>query len=200
MNWVYDQNRRNRIGTAAMVFGLFTTVVGLVIAVAFGNENIVSDGFLRDSFLNMPRWIPVTFGQLTAVAGSQFIIGGAFLVWVTGKEMTWTRAGVATFLTWYQLVLFYGIIPSEWLNLTQGPLGWTSQKVFLTVPKFLILNNEVEISFAVLKDAISGGYLTGTLAAGIVLAAKIQGFGKGQPSAPVEVDSPYGRPLSKATK
>ncbi|MDH3194315.1 MAG: hypothetical protein OEM40_08365, partial [Acidimicrobiia bacterium] len=104
MNWVYDQTKRNRVGTAAMVFGLFTVVVGLVIAVAFGNETIVSPEFLRDSFLNMPRWLPVTFGQITAVAGSQFVILGAFLVWVTGRPMTWTRAGFATFLTWYQLI------------------------------------------------------------------------------------------------
>lgn len=200
MNWVYDQKKRTRIGSTAMVFGLFTAVVGLSIAVVFGNELLVSPEFLRDSFLNMPRWIPVTFGQITAAAGSQFIIAGAFLVWVTGKPMTWARAGFATFLTWYELVLFYGIIPSEWLNLTQGPLGWTSQKVFLTVPKWLVLNNDVEISFAVLKDAVSGGYHAVVLGLGILLAFKIQGFGLGVPSPKAEVSSPYGRPLSKATK
>ncbi len=200
MNWVYDQTKRNRIGTAAMVFGLFTVVVGLVIAVAFGNEAIVTPDFLRDSFLNMPRWLPVTFGQITAVAGSQFVTLGAFLVWVTGRPMTWTRAGFATFLTWYQLILFYGIIPSEWLNLTQGPLGWTSQKIFFTVPPWLVLNNDVEISFAVLKDAISGGYHAVVLGLGILVAYKIQGFGLGAPQPKPEIASPYGRPLSKATE
>lgn len=196
MNWIYDESKRNRIGSAAMVLGFIVAFVGLFVAVYFGSEGFVS----KESLNNVSRWIPVTVGQLIAVGASQLIVGGAFLVWVTGKPMSWARAGFATFLTWFELILVYGIIPSEWLNLTQGPLGWTDQKVFLTVPKWLLLNNDVEISFSVLKDAISGGYHMVVLGLGIVFAYKIQGFGKGEPAAAPDVASPYGRPLTKATK
>lgn len=196
MNWVYDQRKRNLYGSAGMVVGLVVTTIGLFVAVYFGNESLVADSQLG----NVARWVPVTIGQIIAVGGSQFLILGAFLVWVTGKPMTWARAGVATFLTWYQLILYYGIIPSEWLNLTQGPLGWTSQKIFLTIPPALVLNNDIEISFAALKDMISGGYHAVVLGLGILIAYKIQGFGQGEPSAPAEVESPYGRPLAKADK
>ena len=196
MNWIYDQSKRNRIGSIAMVLGLFVAVVGLFVAVYFGNEDFVS----KQTLGSTPRWIPVTLGQIVAVGASQLIVGGAFLVWVTGQPMSWARAGFATFLTWFELILVYGIIPSEWLNLTQGPLGWTDQKIFFTIPKWLLLNNEVEISFSVLKDAISGGYHMVVLGLGIGFAYKIQGFGKGEPPAAPDVSSPYGRPLAKATK
>ena len=198
MNWLkrLDDRKRYVIGGVSLAAGTFVVIVGLIIAVYYGNDDFVS----ADSLGSVPRWIPVLVGQIIAVTGSQMLILGAFFTWVTGKPMTWARAGFATFLTWYQLILYYGIIPNEWLTLTQGPLGWTSQKIFFTIPKALVLNNEVEISYAVVKDAVSGGYHMVVLGLGIVIAYYIQGFGKGEPTAPAEVSSPYGRPLSKAKK
>ncbi len=159
-----------------------------------------------DTFLgNIPRhWLSVTFGQIVATAGSQFIVAGALMAWVIGKTMTWARAGITAFIAWFELVLYFGIIPSEWLNLAQGPLAWTSQKQFVVIPEslsWIVLNNEVAVSMAALKDAISGGYHMVALGAAILFAYKIQDFGKQDMVATPEAKlSPYGRPLTKGSR
>jgi len=143
----------------------------------------------------IPRhWFSVAFGQLNAVAASQLIVLGALMMWVINKPLTWARAGFLTLLTWFELVLFFGIIPSEWLTLAQGPLQWTRQNVFLTIPGRGV---DIEITGTVLKDAISGGYHTVVLGAAIVFAYKIQDFGKQPKKSSADVVSPYGRALTK---
>jgi hypothetical protein len=112
--------------------------------------------------------------------------------------MTWARAAFTAFLAWIELVIIYGIVPSEWLNLSQTDLDWSPQKIALTIPPWLMLGNEVSLSFAALKDAISGAYHVVTLGAAAVFAVRVQQLNKPRKVAdkPVPV-SPYGRPLIK---
>jgi hypothetical protein len=60
-----------------------------------------------------------------------------------------------------------------------------------------VLGNQVSISFAALKDIISGGYITTMLGIAVVFAYKIQDINKPQKAAEkrAAVMSPYGRPL-----
>ena len=66
----------------------------------------------------------------------------------------------------------------------------------MTLPSWLVLGNDVSISFAALKDIISGGYHVTMLAAAGLFAYKVQQLGKPRKVAekPVSI-SPYGRPL-----
>jgi hypothetical protein len=125
---------------------------------------------------------------------------GAMMAFVIGRKMTWSRATFLAFLVWIELVLIFGIVPSEWLNLSQTDLDWSPQKIFVTLPPWLVLGNEVSISFAALKDIISGGYHAAVLGAAIVFAYKIQDFGKPRQAAqkPTPI-SPYGRPLVRGS-
>ena len=148
------------------------------------------------------RCVPwATGGQLIATVGSQLAIAGALLLWVANQKMTWARAGFAALLTWIEFVIIFGIVPSEWLNLSQGPLEMTRQRIAFTIPEWLVLGNEVSISWAAVKDAISGTYNLVVLGAAIYFAYRLQGWGKDKPkAAEVEESSVYGRPLIKGSR
>jgi hypothetical protein len=150
-----------------------------------------------DYFNWIPRgWFWKSLGYLSAFASSQLLLGGAVMAFVLGEKMTWARAAFTAWLVWIEFVLIFGIVPSEWLNLSQTDLDWSPQRVALAIPSWLVLGNDVSISFAALKDIISGGYHATMLAAAGVFAYKVQEIGKprkvAEKPAPI---SPYGRPL-----
>jgi hypothetical protein len=89
--------------------------------------------------------------------------------------------------------------PSEWLNFAQTDLDWSSQRQAIVLPPFLVLGNDVAISWAAIKDSIQMGYSLGLLGFAGVLAIQIQRMKDGRPAGapPVEKKSPYGRPLVK---
>lgn len=188
-------DRRRLLGTAFLSLG----VLGVGFGVLWAHFAFLAE----PSPVTWTNWIPrhwfsVAFGQLNAVAASQLIVLGALMVWVINKPLTWARAGFLTLITWFELVLFFGIIPSEWLTLAQGPLQWTRQNVFLTIPENLLpTGSSIEVTGYVLKDAVSGGYHTVMLGAAIVFAYKIQDFGKKPKKSSADVVSPYGRVLTK---
>jgi len=197
-----DQTQRTRIGGAALLIGTLLLAVGVVIAhyAAFPETELI-DGVevpLQVDYLGwIPRgWLWVTIGQLIGFGGSQFMVVGALFLWFIGRKLTWARATFGAFLAWIQLVLYFGIVPSEWLNLTQGPLEFTDQRIAFTIPSWLVLGNQVDVSLAAIKDAVSGTYNLVVLGAAIVFAYKIQDWGKTKPKAK-EKKSVYGRPLVK---
>lgn len=201
-----DDTQRRRLGAALFSVGLFLLAFGVLFAHYSGfpeGEKVDYFGwFPRGCMIGAERCVPwATAGQLIAVVGSQLAIAGALLLWVANQRMTWARAGFAAMLVWLEFVIIFGIVPSEWLNLSQGPLEMTRQRIAFEVPSWLVLGNEVSISWAAVKDAISGAYNTGILAAAIVFAYKIQGWGKDKPKVTtVDQTSIYGRPLRKGER
>ncbi|MDH3499007.1 MAG: hypothetical protein OEM97_02700, partial [Acidimicrobiia bacterium] len=160
------------------------------------------EGESIDYFGWIPRgWFPTTIGQIIAFGASQIMIVGVAIGFILDRKMTWARAGFAAFIVFLQLILYLGTVPSEWLNLTQGPLEWTEQTPFFTIPPWLILNNDITISLAFVKDFVSINYNMAALAAIILFAYKIQDWGKPLPDETEEPAalSPYGRPLVKGT-
>lgn len=195
--------QRSRYGWAMLIVG----ALGMVVAVLLVHYssfpetefvNGVEQPFVLGEFNWVPRgWLPKGIGYLIVFGCSQLLVGGAAIVFLLAREMTWSRAAFASFLVWMELVIIFGIVPSEWLNLSQTDLDWSNQRVALTLPPWLVLGNSVEISWAVMKDSISMGYnLTMLVVAGF-FAYKIQDIGGGRPaeSEKAEKISPYGRPL-----
>lgn len=199
-----DEKQRTRLGAAALFIGSLMLAVGVIVAhyAAFPETELI-EGVNVPVHVDYLGWIPrgwvwVTFGQIIGFVGSQLMVVGALFLWFIGRKLTWARATFGAFIAWIQLVLYFGIVPSEWLNLTQGPLEFTAQRIAFTVPKWLVLGNEVDISLSAVKDAVSGGYNTVMLGAAIVFAYKIQDWGKSKPGAGAkEKQSVYGRPLVK---
>jgi hypothetical protein len=190
------EQRRKLIGIVGLVIGSLVVVAGLTVA-HFTNLP-TEDVFGNEVLPSIPRgWQLYTLGQLTAVAGSQIMVVAAFFGWLWEKPLTWVRAGVASLLGWFQLILYFGIIPSEMLNLAQGPLEWTSRTAF-TFPKWLVLNNDVSVSWLTIKDALVAGYYTNAfvvLIVGIYMAQ--EWIKKRADAAPVVQISSWGRPMRK---
>ena len=190
-----DERRRTLIGIAGIAGGSLILAVGVIIA-HFTNLPVEDiDG--NEILPSIPRgWVLFTAGQIIAFTGSQVMIAGAVYAFLWERPLTWARAGFGAFVAWIQLVLYFGVIPSEMLNLAQGPLGWTAKPAF-TIPSWLVLNNEVSISFKALKDFIVAGYYTNATFALFVAIYKVQEWIKTRHDAPaVTPISAYGRPLS----
>jgi hypothetical protein len=190
------EQRRKLIGIGGLVIGTLTVAVGLLIA---HFTNLPTEDALGNEILpSIPRgWQLYTLGQIIAVGGSQVMVGAIMFGWLWERPLTWVRASIGALLGWYQLVLYFGIIPSEMLNLAQGPLEWTSRTAF-TIPSWLVLNNDVSISWTTIKDALVAGYYTNAfivLVVGIYMAQ--EWIKKRADAAPVVEISTYGRPLRK---
>ncbi|MFP5331003.1 MAG: hypothetical protein ACLGHX_01365 [Acidimicrobiia bacterium] len=200
-------SQRLRAGTALLVLG--TILMGVAV-VWVHYSGLPAQEFVDGEFVplvvepaifnEIPRgWLPKGLGYLAAFGASQMMVVGAFFIWVLNKPMTWARASIAATLTWMELVILFGIVPSEWLNLSQTDLDWSPQRVAFDIPSWLVLGNDISISYAAIKDAISAGYNTGLLVAAPVFAIMIQKIKDGRPAkaAAEEPKSPYGRTLRK---
>lgn len=188
--------RRKLIGIGGLTAGALVFVLGILVAHFTGLPS--RDALDREILSWIPRgWALVTLGQLTALAGSQIMVGAIVVGWIFDLPMTWARAAVASLVAWVELVIFFGIVPSEWLNLAQGPLGWTTKPAF-TIPSWLVLNNEVSISYKTLKEFISAGYYTTAFVALVIGVYKAQEwYKKSYKAAPAPTVSMYGRPVLK---
>lgn len=201
--------KRQRIGVVGIIVGFALLALGVL--VAHFTHLPLKDEVGRELYPFIPRctflesdpatcWMIPTLGQLTAFIGSQIMLAGIVFGWIYRRPLTWALATVAAFLFTVEMIVLFGIVPNQFLALAQGTLDWSNQKIFLTIPRWLVLNNDVSISYAVLKDLISAGYSTTLLVAIAVGAYQLQERAKkaGQPAP--EVLSTYGRPVVKGSK
>jgi len=138
----------------------------------------------------------ITLAQLVALGGVLISMAGATYGFIWQRPLTWARAMLGALLFAGLMFILFAIIPNEFLTLTQATLEWTPQKTFLVVPPILVLNNEVSISLAVVKDMISAGYATTLLILIPVIMYKWQEREKkNQDVVKPEPVSRYGRPL-----
>jgi hypothetical protein len=205
-------SQRTTYGSAMLVLGFVAMVVGVIVVhwAQFPAEEFVDGQFVpfEVDYLNwMPRGIWwKALGYAIGFGASQLMVVGALFLFVLGRKMSWAVASFAAFLTWIQLVIIFGIVPSEFLNFTQTDLDWSSQRFVPgldPVPSFLVLGNDISISWAVIKDAISGTYNLVMLVLGGLFAYKVQDVYSGRPESagtPDEVTSPYGRTLVKGDR
>ena len=207
-----NASQRLTYGSAMLGVGTLLMVIAVVVVhwASIPQAEFVDGEFVPVvvDYLNwMPRgiWWKV-LGYIIAFGASQLMIVGATFVFVLGRKMTWAVASLAAFLAWIEMVLIFGIVPSEWLNFSQTDLDWSSQRFVPgldPIPTFLVLGNDISISWAVIKDAISGTYNLIALAAAGVFAFKIQDIYSGRPASADQqatTTSPYGRTLVKGDR
>jgi hypothetical protein len=205
-----SDQRRRRIGVIGVVIGFVLLAVGVAIAHFTGLPPVDSVGQPIHSWI--PRcvffetdtakcWVlPITGGAI-AVLGSQIGIAAIVYGWIYGRKLTWALATVGAFLFTLEMLILLGVVPNQWLSLAQGTLDWSERKVFITIPKWLVLNNNVAISYGALKDIIVAGYSTTVVAAVAVIAYQWQERDKrAARKAAATTTSTYGRPVVKGSR
>jgi hypothetical protein len=197
-----SDSRRKTIGVGLLVAGLLGLVIGVIwIHWSSIPQTELVEGVETPVVVDYLNWFPrgvfwKGIGYLIVLGATTLALVGAVFLWVLNQPMTWARATVAAFIAWIALVFFFGMVPSEWLNYAQTDLDWSSQRVAVSIPPFLMLGNEVDISWAVVKDLISANYHVVMLVVVAVFAIQVQKMREGRPAeAKVEKVSPYGRPL-----
>ena len=202
-----SDSRRRLIGGSLLVAGFLGLVLGVIwIHWSSLPRTQVIDGVEVPVVVDYLNWWPrgtiwKGVGYLIILGATTISLVGAALRWVLNQKMTWARATVAALIAWVALVFYFGMVPSEWLSYAQTDLDWSSQTIAFTIPPVLVLDNTVDISFAVIKDMISMGYHIVGLGAAAVLGIQLQKIKEGRPkgAAPAEKKSPYGRPLVKGS-
>jgi hypothetical protein len=200
---------RKRLGIAGLVAGSLLVAGGIAIAHVTGLP--VRDSVGREIFPHIPRclwfetdpaacWVLPAVGQSIAFVGSQIALAGIVIGWIFDRPLTWALATLAAFLVTLEMIIIFGIVPNEMLAVAQGPLEWTDQKIAFTIPPWLVLNNDVSISYGVITDMIVAGYTTTMLIVIIVGAYQLQEWNKrrGQPKPPTT--SLYGRPVVRGNR
>jgi hypothetical protein len=200
------EQRRLRLGVVGVAVGLVLLTFGILMAHFTGLSETNSVG--QEIYPHIPRclpfedgpakcWMIPTTGQIIALVGSQILLAAVVFGWVLGRTLTWSRATLAAFVFTVEMLILFGVVPNQWLTLTQGTFEWTGQKIAFTLPTWLMLNNEVSISYGVIKDVVSGGYSAALLGAIAVTAYKLQERAKKADAPPPPQFSTYGRPLVK---
>jgi len=143
--------------------------------------------------------IPITT-KVIAFVGSQVALAAIIFGWIWKRPTTWAIATVAAFLFTLEMIILLGIVANEWLGLAQGTLAWTEQKILITVPKWLVLNNDLHVSYGVVKDMIVAGYSTTVLLIVALGAYRLQEGAKKADQPKPQVVSSYGRPIVKGER
>jgi hypothetical protein len=193
------ERTRVGLGAGAVAAGIGLVAIGVLVAHFTGLPETDSVG--RELYPSIPRhWSLVALGQLTGLAGSQLIVGGIVFAFLYGRTLTWARAAVGAALFALEAMLFFAIVPHQMLVLFQGEFAWTPQKIAFTIPRWLVLNNDVSISYALIKDLIVAGYATTMLGVVAVGMYQWQERQKKKAGPAPQRTSGYGRPLVKGDR
>ena len=192
--------RYQRGGIALIAGGTLLAVLG-AIAVHL-TEMPLKNEFGQEVLSGIPRdWYVTLLAQIVSLTGVLILMAGIALAYLYERPMTWARATIGAFLFTGLMMILFGVIPNEYLTLTQSTLDWSGLRQWVTLPRFLTLGNEVSLSAAAVKDIIGQGYIL-TVTVGIVVAMwKWQERQKtlAEQGPPVEV-SKYGRPITKVER
>ncbi len=193
-----NERRRLVIGNIAIFAGIVTTIVASIAVHMASAPDL--DEFGRVVYSFVPRgWFVVVVFQSVALGGTLLAMAGATFGYIYLRKLTWARAMFGALLFAGLMFVIFAIIPNQFLTLAQSQLEWTPQKIFVTIPPILVLNNELAISYAALKDMIAAGYATTMLFVVPIVMYQIQERAKRPPVAKPTPVSDYGRPLRAET-
>lgn len=183
-----------RAGMAATAIGVVLGLAGALFAHFTGLP--LEDGIGQEIYPSIPRgWLWELLGQTVSLTGALLVLAGLALGLLYKRELTWARASVGAALFVSLMMILFGVIPNEWLTLAQGQWEWTPQKIAITLPRWLVLNNDVSISYSAIKDIVSGTYSVVMLGAVAVGMYQWQEYSKKAAAPKPQAVSAFGRPV-----
>jgi hypothetical protein len=188
------------IGLALAVVGAVAAVVGAV--ASYYVSLPVTDAVGRELYPAIPRgWAIRILVQTISLSGVLMLLGGVSLAFLYRRPLTWARAAIGAFVFTSLMIILFGVVPNQMLTVAQADLDWSSQKTLFTIPRALALNNDISISYAVLKEIIVAGFTGNLLIAVPVAMSKWQTYEKKRrETGPVTPISAFGRPMVKQEK
>lgn len=184
-----------------LIAGLGLVLLGIIVAIVFSflvhtAEADEFNEFGEAIFVGFPRgWVPALIAQTIALGGVLLSMAGIALAFLYKRQLTWARAMLGALLFAALMFVLFAIIPNQMLTIFQSTLEWTPQKIFFTVPSWLVLGNDLSISYAALKDMIVAGYVTTLLILLPVVMYQWQERAKKADEPKPEPVSNYGRPM-----
>ena len=184
-----------------LIAGSGLVLLGIIVAIAFSflvhtAEADEFNEFGEAIFVGFPRgWVPALIAQTIALGGVLLSMAGIALAFLYKRQLTWARAMLGALLFAALMFVLFAIIPNQMLTIFQSTLEWTPQKIFFTVPSWLVLGNDLSISYAALKDMIVAGYVTTLLIVLPVVMYQWQERAKKADQPKPEPVSNYGRPM-----
>jgi hypothetical protein len=184
-----------------LIAGSGLVLLGIIVAIVFSflvhtAEADEFNEFGEAIFVGFPRgWVPALIAQTIALGGVLLAMAGIALAFLYKRQLTWARAMLGALLFTGLMFILFAIIPNQMLTIFQSTLEWTPQKIFLTVPSWLVLGNDLSISYAALKDMIVAGYVTTLLIVLPVVMYQWQERAKKADQPKPEPVSNYGRPM-----
>lgn len=184
-----------------MLAGIGLVIVGIITAIGASflvhtAEAPEFNEFGQEIYTAFPRgWVPALIAQNIALGGVLIAMAGIFVAAIYNKALTWARAMIGALLFTGLMLIIFAIIPNQMLTLFQATLEWTPQKIVVTIPPFLVLGNEISISYAALKDMLVAGYATTMLFVVPIVMYQIQERAKRKDEPKPTPVSNYGRPM-----
>jgi hypothetical protein len=189
-----NERRHIIVGVGLIVLGMIVMLGGSFIVHVAQAPLVNNVG--QEIYPGAPRgWQIVLLAQIVAVGGVLVSMAGATYGFIWQRPLTWARAMFGALLFAALMFILFAVIPNEFLTLTQSTLEWTPQKIVITFPAAVVMNNDVTVSYAALKDMISAGYVTTLLILIPVIMVKWQERSKREPKEKPTPVSDYGRPL-----
>lgn len=189
-----------------LIVGLGLVVIGTIVAIVGGvlvhmAEAPEVNEFGQEIFVGFPRgWVVATIAQTISLSGFLMILAGITFGFVYERKLTWMRAMLGALVFTGLMFILFAIIPNQMLTLFQATLEWTPQKIFVTIPSWLVLGNEISISYAALKDMIVAGYVTTLLIVIPVIMYQYQERAKRADEPKPDPVSTFGRPMREPRK
>jgi hypothetical protein len=189
-----NERRHIIVGVGLIVLGMIVMLIGSFV-VHMAQAPLVNN-VGQEIFPGAPRgWQVVLLAQIVAVGGVLISMAGATYGFIWQRPLTWARAMFGALLFAALVFILFAVIPNEFLTLTQSTLEWTPQKIVITIPAAVVMNNDLTVSYAALKDMIAAGYVTTLLILIPVIMVKWQERSKKEPKEKPTPVSDYGRPL-----
>lgn len=181
-------------GIALIALGMVTAIGGSFLV--HMTEAPEFDDLGQALYPGVPRgWPVVLLAQTIALGGVLVAMAGVTIGFIWDRTLTWARAMLGALLFTGLMFILFAVIPNQFLTLTQATLEWTPQKVFITIPAFVVMNNDIAISYAALKDMIAAGYITFLILAIPVFMWWWQGREERAAAPKPTPVSDYGRPM-----
>jgi len=128
-----NRQRRSRIGLAGIGVGLVLLVLGALAAHFTGLSETNSAG--QEIYPRVPRCLPFedggscwalpTIGQIIALIGSQILLASIVYGWVLRRPLTRGAVAAGGMVVIVEMLIFFGIVPNQWLSLARGAFQWT---------------------------------------------------------------------------